>query len=57
MWQLFQGAQSRIRMMADAGTFTRGLSDLAEANPLEFPDRGQSKSGKERDQDCMRRSP
>ena len=32
MWQL-----NRIRMVADAGTFTPWFEDLAEANPLEFP--------------------
>ena len=29
--------RNRIRMMADAGTFTPWFEDLAEANPLEFP--------------------
>ena len=28
--------RNRIRMMADAGTFTPWFEDLAEANPLEF---------------------
>ena len=29
--------RNRIRMVADAGTFTPWFEDLAEANPLEFP--------------------
>ena len=29
--------RNRIRMVADAGTFTQWFEDLAEANPLEFP--------------------
>ena len=49
--------RNRIRMVADAGTFTPWFEDLAEANPLEFPGYEDKVKRQRKRPDCMRRSP